>query len=243
MFDSCIEEIRAYRRDRTRSPLYREFQAGVEPAWPRGSPRELILMPDLAVEFGSPAWASVSFLLWTGDASRVSDGRITLIGPDLGETGNRQNPFGKVVTVGVRAWDENNVLERNRDLHLKKFDLSLKGHMLRSASHYLAEWHRISKDAVSKGFSFFHLGSALIREYRKLAYVVSVEILFVTSSNGEVSRLHPTGKKAARMIQAMTSMVNDMNMDCSDCDYQDLCGEAGTLGELRKKLNKRRKHP
>ena len=193
-------------------------------------------MPDLAVEFGSPETAAVTFNVWTGDAARVNDEQITLIGPDVTETPRKQNPFGKMVIVGVQGFDETNAFDRNREIYLTKFELALKGHMLRSASHYLAEWHRISRAAVTAGFSFGHLGSALIRQIKALGYVTSVEVIFVTSADEDVAALYAWGKQSTRTIQALSKMVNETTYDCANCTYQDLCRDAGALRRLRHKL-------
>ena len=240
IFNEIINEIDAYKQDKRKGGLYREFQIDKTPSWPRAGKRDIILMPDLAVEFGSPENASVSFVVWTGDESLVNDKRITLIGPDLTETLVKQNPFGKIVIAGVKGFDETNAFNRNREIYLKKFDLTLKGHMLKSASHYMAEWNRISTFAVKNGFSFYQLGSSLISEYQKLEYVEAVEVIFVTSSDDDVTELYDMGKRSTRIIQAMSKMVNEMSYDCADCDYQDLCNEAGELRRLRNELTKKK---
>ncbi|MDX2446324.1 MAG: hypothetical protein QNK29_03900 [Desulfobacterales bacterium] len=236
IFNDIIAQIDGY-KDAKRTPGgYRVFPAENYPAWPGAGNRDIVLLPDLAVEFGSPETASVSFGVWTGDDALVNDEQITLIGPDVTETLEKQNPFGKIVITGVKGFDETNAFARNREIYLKKFDLALKGHMLRSASHYLAEWHRISTAAVTAGFSFGHLGSALIREYKTLDYVASVEVIFVTSSDEDVTALYELGKRSTRIIQAMSKMVNEMTVDCADCAYQDLCQDADELRRLRNKL-------
>jgi CO dehydrogenase/acetyl-CoA synthase beta subunit len=236
IFNQIIDDIATYKHQKQKSALYREFPAKTAMAWPEAGKRDIILMPDLAMELGSPGTASVSFMVWTGDGSRINDQRITLIGPDLTETSEKHIPFGKIVMAEVEGFDENNAFARNREIYLKKFDLSLKGYMLRSASHYMAEWNRISKTAVKNGFSFYHLGSALINEYKKIDYVKSVEVIFVTSSVDDVNELYDLGKRSTRMISAMSKMVNEMSYDCSACEYQDLCGEALELRKLRTKL-------
>lgn len=236
-----IDEVNAYKTQKHQRNLVREFWAREESDWPGGGPRDIILKPDLALEFGSPETASVSFVLWTTNASLVTDQRITLIGKDVTETRTRLNPFGKVVIAGVKGFDETNAFDRNRQIHLKKFDLSLKGHMLRSASHYLAEWNRISKAAVKEGFSFAHLGSALIDVYKKLDYVTAAEVVFVTSSNEDVTRLYDIGNRCARMIQAMSKMVKEVDHDCSECSYQDICKDTDELRRLRDVLAQKKR--
>jgi CO dehydrogenase/acetyl-CoA synthase beta subunit len=241
IFNDIIQALDAYKDARRKPDAYRTFPAATYPAWPGAGQRDIILMPDLAVEFGSPETASVSFGVWTGADARVNDEQITLIGPDVTETSKKQNPFGKVVIAGVTGFDETNAARRNREIHLKKFDLALKGHMLRSASHYLAEWHRIGTAAVTAGFSFGHLGRALISATKTLPYVSSVEVMFVTSSDEDVTELYGLGKRATRIIQAMSKMVNETANDCADCDYRDLCRDAGELRRLRDKLAERKR--
>ncbi|MCP3951794.1 MAG: hypothetical protein GY697_06175 [Desulfobacterales bacterium] len=240
IFNDIIAQINGYKDARRTPGGYRTFPAENYPAWPGAGNRDIILMPDLAVEFGSPETASVSFGVWTGDDALVKDERITLIGPDVTATSKTQNPLGKIVIAGVQGFDETNAFQRNREIYLKKFDLALKGHMLRSASHYMAEWHRVSRAAVNAGFSFGHLGSALIRAYKTLAYVTSVEVIFVTASDEAVNALYDLGTRSTRIIQAMSKMVTETAVDCADCEYQDLCQDAGELRRLRDALVKKK---
>jgi CO dehydrogenase/acetyl-CoA synthase beta subunit len=241
IFNDIIAEIDRYKYAKCKPGGYRVIPADHDSAWPGAENRDIILMPDLAVEFGSPETASVSFGVWTGDDALVNDGQITLMGPDVTETSKKENPFGKIVITGVSGFDETNAFQRNREIYLKKFDLALKGHMLRSASHYMAEWHRISQAAVTDGFSFGHLGSALIRAYKTLPYVTSVEVIFVTTSDEDVTDLYDLGKRSTRIIQAMGKMVNETAVDCADCEYQDLCRDAGELRRLRDELAKKKR--
>ena len=241
IFNDIITEIAGYKKTRRTPGGCRVLPAENYSTWPGTGNRDIILMPDLAVEFGSPETVSVSFGLWTGDDDLVNDEQITLVGPDVTETSKKQNPFGKIVIAGVQGFDETNAFQRNREIYLKKFDLALKGHMLRSASHYMAEWHRVSRAAVTEGFSFGHLGSALIREFKTLAYVTSVEVIFVTASDEDVTALYDLGKRSTRIIQAMSKMVNEMTVDCAECEYQDLCRDAGELRRLRDALAAKKK--
>jgi hypothetical protein len=54
IFNEIINEIEGYKYKRQNSGLCREFQADKTPSWPGAGKRDIILMPDLAVEFGSP---------------------------------------------------------------------------------------------------------------------------------------------------------------------------------------------
>ncbi len=205
-------------------------------AWPFAERPEIILKRDLALELGSPETASVSFLVWTSDLKRIHDRRLTVIGPDIADAKASGLPLGKIVMVGLEGFDENNAYERNREIYLKKFDLALKGVMLKSASHYMAEWIRINREAKDNGISFSHLAGGLMDNYLALPYVKTVEMIFVTSSKEDVNTLYDMGNRAARTIQAMHKMTNEMSFDCAECEFQDLCEEADELRDLRGKM-------
>lgn len=236
LFDSIIHEVTEYKNRKRQSGLFKETVAEDNCLWPESEHQNLVLLPDLGVELGNPDKASVSFLTWTEDTSTVDDGKITLIGPDIGDPSAVSLPFGKVVIVGVEGMNEENAYERNREMFLAKFDISLKGFMLKSASHYMAEWCRISNEAVENGFSFATLGNALVREYKTLDYVKTVEIVFITSSDDDVNELYDMGNRTARIISAMSKMVNEMIFDCGACEYQDVCDDADGLRAMRDNL-------
>lgn len=234
IFDSVIRDINSFKKDKLSTGICTEYPAKGETGWEAAEGNNIILLSDLGVELGHPDLASVSFLTWTDDGSLVDDGKITLIGPDINEAPTSRLPFGKVVICEIEGFDEENAVERNRELHLAKFDLSLKGFMVKSASAYMAEWCRISKESLNKGFSLNNYGEALILELRKNSFVKSVEIIFVTSSVDDVNDLFPMGNRAVKTISAMSKIINEMEHDCEDCEYQDVCEDADELSELRK---------
>ena len=118
--------------------------------WPPGGGRNIVLKEDMGLELGSPEMDSVSCLLWTGDHSRITDGRITLVGPDFPECMGKSLAFGKVVLAGVEGFDEDNAYDRHKDMDFLRYELDLKGFMMRAVSQYMREWCRISRDALSR---------------------------------------------------------------------------------------------
>jgi len=236
IFDNIIREIKTYVENKKEIIPHKTYMAKETMTWPESGRGEIVLMPDLAIELGNPDDASVSILNWTQDTSLIHDGQITIIGPDINETSEKKLPFGKIVMLEVSGFDENNAFDRNRELFLSKFDISLKGFMIKSASQYMAEWCRISKEAVQNNFSLELLSNALIKEYKKFDYVKAVEIVFVTSSNDDVNELFDIGNRTVRIISAMSKMVNEMSYDCTECEYQDVCNDADELKEMRRSL-------
>lgn len=236
LFDSIIDDVTQYRKEKKQSRLYREFVAEENHSWPSSGLRDMILMPDLALELGGAENASVSFTLWTQDAARVKDGRITLIGPDLSEVSESQLPLGKLVLVHGDGFDESNARDRCLEMDLIRFDLSLKGYMIKAAPQYMREWSRISREAVHNKISLSIIGSALIHEYKKRDYIHSAEVIFITSSDDDVSELLPMGNRSRGFVNAMSKMMDEMDFDCSECDYRMICDDAEDLREMRKKM-------
>ena len=238
IFDTIIHEIKGYVEKKKNLIQYQTYKGKKTVSWPKTDKHDIVLLPDLSVELGNPDVASVSFLTWTESKSLIKDNEITLIGPDIKKSPGKNLPFGKVVMLEVEGFDEKNAFDRNREMYLSKFDLSLKGFMLKSASHYMAEWCRISKEALKNNFSFEILGSAIINEYKKLDYVKSVELIFVTASNDDVNELYNMGNRSVRIINAMSKMINEMSYDCTECEYQDICDDADELRALRNSLKR-----
>jgi CO dehydrogenase/acetyl-CoA synthase beta subunit len=209
--------------------------------WPTGGGKNIVLKEDMGLELGSPEKESVSCLLWTENLSSIADGRITLVGPDFPECMGKNLPFGKVVLVGVEGFDEDNAYDRHKDMDFLRYEIDLKGFMMRAVSQYMREWCRISRDALSQGFSARTLGSSLIRLFRGRPYVKAVEVIFFTSSTHDVSRIKEITAPAEKIIAAMNKMAGEMDFECGSCDYQDVCNEADGLKGMRDRLMEKTK--
>ncbi|MGB5218903.1 MAG: hypothetical protein WBN66_11470 [Smithella sp.] len=209
-------------------------------AWPSGKGRNVVLSDEMAVELGSPQMNSVSCLLWTEKPDFVRDGKISLIGPDIKESNGKSLPFGKIVLMDVRGFDEENTYDRYKEMEAVRYSLDLKGYMIRAVSQYQREWSRISREAVQRGFSFEVLGAALREEYLKKDYIHAVEILFVTSSAGDVGELQEMTKNVGRTISALNKMLSEIDPDCDECEYNDVCDEVDELKGMRKTRDEKR---
>jgi len=237
LFDNSISDLRDYLQ-RKKSEGSREYVIPQTSGWPISGKGNVVLEPDTAIELGNPKDESSSFLLWSDDAKKINDGRMTLIGPDLGESKQKNLPFGKVVLLGVRGMTEDNCYERHREIEMARYDLNLSGYMMRSVSQYGREWSRVSKEAIGRGASFATLASALAQMYRNIDFVESVEIVFVTSSPADVRELGVLGDKASRLIGALNKMAAEMSFECDSCDFVDVCSEVYDLRNIRNNLKK-----
>lgn len=233
LFANTIEAVRSFVEH---TPSRRTWRADTAVPWPAGGGRNIVLKEDLGLELGSPEKESVSCLLWTGNLSGIADGRITLLGPDFPESRGESLPFGKVVLAGVEGFTADNAYDRHKDMDFLRYDLDLKGFMMRAVSQYMREWCRIGNEAILQGFSARILGSALMSLFRERPYVKAVEVIFLTSSTSDVMRLKEITEPAEKIIAAMNKMASEMDFECGSCDYQDVCDEAQGLKGMRDKL-------
>ncbi len=217
------------------------WDADVSHPWPAGGNRNIVMADTMAVELGNPSAESLSAVLWTEDLEQVSDGAITLIGPDIPESGGVSLPYAKIVLLGVDGFNEENTCDRFGDLELVKYDVDLRGFMLRALSRRQSEWCRIDRDAWGKGFSFRILGSDLIRLFREKAYVHSAEVVFVTSGRGDVIELKGIMNDVTHIVGALDKMSTDLSFDCSTCEYQTVCDDVSGLRSMHASMRNRRR--
>jgi CO dehydrogenase/acetyl-CoA synthase beta subunit len=231
LFESAIGDIRAYQKKR-RGIAFVHKTGDI--FWPKSEGRNVVLAEDTAVELGNPQQESVSCLIWTQQTQSVSDGRMTLVGPDIGDSKGQSLPFGKVVLACVSGFNEENAYDRYKEMEAVRYSLDLKGYMIRAVSQYQREWSRISKDAVRDGFSFEMMAASLRREYLKKDYVHAVEFLFVTSSREDVRELRNITQNVGRTINALDKMLKEIDPDCDECEYNDVCNDVGELRGMRR---------
>ena len=237
-FDDLIKEIREFIEHLNNKGQTRTFHERNVTPWASGGKRNIVLKSDMGVELGNPSDESTSFLVCTNHVDLVRDGVIRLEGPDIGECKNRHLPFGKIVLVGGRGFHEENCCERYREMELLRYDLSLKGYMIKAVSQYMREWSRVSKNAVADRFSFSTLGGALINLYKSLDYIDAVEVLFVSSSPEAVRRIRGFGEQVMRYIGAMRKLSEPHLLDCDSCEYRDVCDDVGELRAMRNTMKK-----
>ncbi|MFZ2632190.1 MAG: hypothetical protein WA081_11790 [Desulfosalsimonadaceae bacterium] len=239
LFDKQYKDITAFLDSRRTMGLVSESIHTGQTNWPSEKNRNLVLGQDTAVELGNPKDASTSFLLWVNEPEKIKNGRITLVGPDLPQLSGRQVSFGKIVMVGASDFDADNSYDRYRELELLRYNLHLKGYMMRGVSQQLREWSRVSLEAVKSGFSFKHLGGALMDEFLQIGYVRSVETVFITAGREDVLETKAIADEIFKLISAMNKMAEELSFDCDTCDYNDVCGDVEELRSMRKSLKGR----
>jgi CO dehydrogenase/acetyl-CoA synthase beta subunit len=233
LFGETLIDIRKYVQGKNIRSWVINEQKNV---WPSGGGRNVVLSEDMALELGNPQMNSVSCLIWTQKAGLIQDGNISLIGRDIKESSGESLPFGKLVLVQVSGFDEETTYDKYKEMESVRYSLDLKGYMIRAVSQYQREWSRISKEAVQNGFSFEILADALRNEYLKKDYIHAVEFLFVTSSADDIGELQEITKNVGRKVSALNKMLSEIDPDCDECEYNDVCDE---VGELKSRRNAR----
>jgi CO dehydrogenase/acetyl-CoA synthase beta subunit len=209
--------------------------------WPLADKGDLVMGVDTAVELGHPKEGSMAFLIWTSEPMRLKNKRISVLGPDLHQLGGKRIPFGKIILLGVEGFNEGNSYERYRQLENVRYDIHLKGYMMRGVSQYGREWSRVSRKAIEDGFSLPILGGTLVDRYLDFEFVQTVEVVFFTSGLQDMKPFLPIAENALKIIGAMNKMIEEVSYDCDTCEYNEVCGEVKDLRALRRSLQKRGK--
>lgn len=236
LFDEPYGAILEFLAQKREEGIVTEQAHGKRTLWPQSRERNLVMGQDTAVELGNPENASTAFLIWVNEPDRLTNGRITVVGPDLPQLAGRQVSFGKIVLVAGDDFDADNSYDRYREMELLRYDIRLKGYMMRGVSQYLREWSRVSREAIGNGFSFAVLGGAIIDRFLELAYVKSVEVIFITAGKPEVLALQPVAESVMKRIWAMNKMAEQLSLDCDTCPYTEVCGGVAELRAMRNRL-------
>lgn len=168
---------------------------------------ERVRKGNIGAEFGGKHAPAFEFLK-SAASSEVEDGRIELVGPDIGEVPEGTIlPLAIVVRVAGRKMqrDFESILER----HIHSFLSEAMGVMHIGQRDVL--WLRVSKDAAKAGFRMRHLGvilrSKMLNDFP--AIVDKVEVALYTK-RAKVEELLPEAKAAyAERDQRMGEMTDE----------------------------------
>lgn len=239
LFDEIIKEIWNYINNwESKETVSRKIFTGPV-AWPPAGKRDIVLRDDVGFELGRPQDVSSSFFLWTNNSSLIKDNNITLIGNDVADCKGKSLSFGRVVLIGGSDFNEENCFDRYQEMSHVRNQISFKGYMVRAVSRHMKEWIRISKEAVQNGFSLFTLGNTMIEKLKQIDYIDSVEILMVTSESC-ITEFAEIGERAGQYVHAIRKMGDELNFDCTTCDYEDVCTEVDDLKNMKSILQKRK---
>jgi CO dehydrogenase/acetyl-CoA synthase beta subunit len=245
LFDPYFALIRDYEDDlRVKGRnvhVWSAVQSRIEERVETQEQSTLILKEDTAVELGGPVTAGTSFLLWTDDASLVSDGRVTLIGPDINETTANVLPFGQVTLVA--GFSLNKELQPRLERDLRDAE-AVPGYAVRSTGGRI--WSRVSRQARDQGFSLRRLGSTILSQLHcRQAAVTAAEIVFVTSSVEDVQSLERIGAQVRKLShdlrrERLKQVSEDVyecrsGVSCDVCADNEVCTDIRQIVAIRKR--------
>jgi CO dehydrogenase/acetyl-CoA synthase beta subunit len=230
-------QVRGFRCPSDVSQLLEGLPVRVGP----GASQGIILRSDTFAEIGNPEAGSCAFLLWTNNPTLVTDGKITVIGPDIPESPDASLPFGQVLIV---AGSELTEKDHQTLEHTQFVADRIEGYMIRSVAQVI--WSRVSKNAAAKGFCFETLGRALMSIFKTdVPKVQAMEILFVTSSKDDLEPLSAMGTQVNKIFKSMLRedwMARGFNVyecasgyDCKACPDQPVCDDIKEVIKVRKR--------
>ncbi len=224
--------------------------------WPEK--QSLVLQDDTAIELGSGS-GSLFMVLWSGDKltqasdpklNKTSDHKLTqasapkltrtgvsLIGNDLDGLKERRTSFAQIIIIEGIFDDQ---YETYRDLRDIIFDTKPEGVSVRIQPDRQKIWCRISKDALDKGFNLKRYGNTLIKRLQKNDAVKNASVIFVTDTPDMMKEFVDISDKVNSTVDALIKMYEEMNFDCEDCEYIEVCEEVAGLREIRERLRKER---
>ena len=140
-FDRYIKDVHVFSESmRQKDCAFRQFDCPESPEELRealsievgpGANSGIILRGDTFLELGNPTAGSCAYLLWTDKPSLIRDGRITLFGPDIPDSGEASLPFGQVLMLAGEG-----LLPKDHE-RLQQVPIvgdQIEGYMVRSAA-------------------------------------------------------------------------------------------------------------
>jgi CO dehydrogenase/acetyl-CoA synthase beta subunit len=215
-----------------------------------GTQGKIVLKEDTQVELGHPSMGSCSAVLVTHRSELVSDGCITLVGPEISETQEPILPFAQIIIAALKRSNEidaayqatleieNTASAMDRLAHQYA---PTDGYMIRSVPNLI--WARVSQEACRSGFSLKLLGERLVAAIKQnCSQVTSCEVFFVTSTKGDVNELDDLIEKARVKQRKLDTYARGPDgelectqaLDCNSCSEQVVCDTIRDVIRIRK---------
>jgi CO dehydrogenase/acetyl-CoA synthase beta subunit len=258
LFDDIIIEIKNWFDLREKVDQSRCHRISVSETYPfisddspdSGGQGRIVLKEDTQVELGHPSLGSCAATLATHRLELVSDGCITLVGPEISESQEPRLPFAQIIIAALKSPNEseaasqatleieNTASAMDRTAH--RF-APTEGYMIRSVPNLI--WARVSKQAFRSGFSLKGLGERLIQAIKQNCnQVTACQIFFVTSSKSDVNELDDLVEKARiKQRKLETYAVGSdgtfectQELDCNSCSEQVVCDTIRDVIRIRK---------
>lgn len=209
------------------------WNANPKEAWKDNGENELVLQKEAAYELGSAGKGSANYVLYTSSSDLISEDKIVLYGPDLGEI-KSDCDFARIVLLrlGVIDGDDEVIYKTLKDIEFSKYHVYPEGYMVRMSPESCREQVRVSRQAIRKGISFKALGNSYINAYKKNINVLNAVVIFVTAPGFDYSAMQKLAKKTKEVTGTLNHILEGLPTDCSICSLKEICDEVEGMKEL-----------
>jgi CO dehydrogenase/acetyl-CoA synthase beta subunit len=215
------------------------FAVSQKLAWNIGQTNELILKKDSEFELGGSYKPAVNYQCVTTSDNLIEKDEILLYGEDLTEIKNDVS-FARLAFLQINnLGDDEKAYKVIKELEFIKYNMNLKGYMMRASTMDKREQVRVAKSAVVDGISFENIGNSFINKYKQNSLVKAVRIIFITSDMPIFKQLMENARKIDEITLTLNHVLNNMNFDCSSCNLKPICDEVEGMRELHFKSGKR----
>jgi hypothetical protein len=201
--------------------------------WEDSRESELVLAGDRAFELGGGGKRGLNLTCVTTSPLPVDRDEILLYGQDLDAL--KEDPdyarltFLRIASPGE---DDEALYKAIRDIEFVKYHVFPRGFMVRINSEDRREQVRVSRGAIKAGISFKSAGFDFIRKYREKPLVRNVKIIFIAGPGFDYQALEGKAKTAAGITNALTHIMEGLDIGCSSCTLKPVCDEVEGMREL-----------
>lgn len=207
--------------------------------WPDVEEYNLILKKEMAYELGGGSLPAITSTFCTSSKELVDKDEVWLYGPDLNEI-QKDSSYARIVILLIDDKDlsvgeslkEDKTYKMIRNMDHIRYHINPKGYMTRVSTLKGREPVRISKKALKDGLDFTKVGKLYLESYKKNPKVLRVKILFITLPDFPYMELEKQVEYSEKITEALDHILKNITMDCSTCNFQEICDEVEGMREL-----------
>jgi hypothetical protein len=201
--------------------------------WEDSRESELVLAGDRAFELGGGGKQGLNLICVTTSPLPVDRDEILLYGQDL-DALKEDSDYARLTFLRIASpgEDDETIYKAIRDIEFVKYHVFPRGFMVRINSEDCREQVRVSRRAVKAGISFKTVGFDFIKKYREKPLVRNIKIIFFAGAGFDYQALEKKAKTAAGITNALTHIMEGLELGCSSCTLKPICDEVEGMREL-----------
>lgn len=201
--------------------------------WEDLNESELVLAGDRAFELGGGGKQGLNVTCVTTSPGPVDRDEILLYGQDL-DAVKEDSDYARLsfLRIASPGEEDETVYKAIRDIEFVKYHVFPRGFMVRINSEDCREQVRVSRGAVKAGITFKSVGFDFIKKYREKPLVKNVKIIFIAGPGFDYKALEKKVKTAADITNALTHIMEGLELGCSSCTLKPVCDEVEGMREL-----------